>query len=690
MATDLERLVVQLSADIKGYENALRRARGQTNAQARAIEKRFAQMNRNVNLNFSGMFNAFGAGVSLAAAQKLIDASTRITNALKVAGLEGDALRSTYEQLYTSAQKNAAPIETLVELYSRASLVQKELNVSSADLLKFTENVGLALRVAGTDASTASGALLQLSQSLGSGTVRAEEFNSILEGALPIAQAAAAGITEAGGSVAKLRQLVVDGKVSSEAFFRGFEAGASILETKVAGAETTVSQGFIRLQNVLIDAAGRFNSATDASGFLTRAMDTLGASLQTIGNNADAIIAPFKILYAVIDDIADAALRAADNFGKMSGIQGAVQDLTDVLNGGGGTKGPLRVTVNGPGSDDREFGRGGVRGGTIKPPVSLADYPVRGTSSGRSKLAPRTADSRFKQDLQDIRDRTAALALEQQAIGLSNVEQEKRRLALELEQQALAELREEARRKGETDLASISLSPEQVAAIEEVSQAYAEQAESLRLAQDAFDTAKDITKDVFGGLLEDLRQGASATDALTSALDRLASRLLDMALDALINKLFQNLMSIGVNAAMGGGGTPIGMGGIGHAAEGGPIRGAGSGTSDSIPTMLSNGEYVIRASQAAKHRDLLDRINYGTGRVMKMASGGPVGGGQARAGGVVVNNYGRDEVQARQRDDGTTEIIIGTVQQGMAQGRFNPTMRGTYGVGNNRVRRGSA
>ncbi|MDB4575351.1 tape measure protein [bacterium] len=46
-------------------------------------------------------------------------------------------------------------------------------------------------------------------------------------------------------------------------------------------------------------------------------------------------------------------------------------------------------------------------------------------------------------------------------------------------------------------------------------------------------------------------------------------------------------------------------------ATGGHVSGAGTGTSDSIPAMLSNGEYVINAAATSKYRSLLDRINYG-------------------------------------------------------------------------------
>lgn len=59
-------------------------------------------------------------------------------------------------------------------------------------------------------------------------------------------------------------------------------------------------------------------------------------------------------------------------------------------------------------------------------------------------------------------------------------------------------------------------------------------------------------------------------------------------------------------------------------AAGGYITGPGTGTSDSIPARLSNGEYVIRAKQTAKYKPLLDAINSGKNGY---ANGGLVGGG---------------------------------------------------------------
>lgn len=59
-------------------------------------------------------------------------------------------------------------------------------------------------------------------------------------------------------------------------------------------------------------------------------------------------------------------------------------------------------------------------------------------------------------------------------------------------------------------------------------------------------------------------------------------------------------------------------------ADGGMVQGPGTATSDSIPTLLSNGEFVINAKATAKNRHLLESINSG-GRIAGFAQGGMVG-----------------------------------------------------------------
>lgn len=104
----------------------------------------------------------------------------------------------------------------------------------------------------------------------------------------------------------------------------------------------------------------------------------------------------------------------------------------------------------------------------------------------------------------------------------------------------------------------------------------------------------------------------AATTAVTAALTALsaAATAASVALSA-------------ISAASGLGFGFFSRGGIVKAAGGGSIMGAGTGTSDSIPAMLSNGEYVLTASAVSRLGiPFLDKLN--AGDLPGYSSGGPV------------------------------------------------------------------
>ncbi|MGV1783402.1 MULTISPECIES: tape measure protein [Agrobacterium] len=340
MAQDLEKLVVQLSADIKGFDRAMSRAVGVTNQRARAIESRFLSMNKRVAAGYQGLTaNAAKAFALIGGAQgfrQLSDSGTRITNSLKVAGLAGEELEGVYQKLFAAAQKNAAPLETLVQLYGRVSLVQKELGVSSDEIISLSSNVALALRASGQSSQEASGALLQLSQALGAGVVRAEEFNSILEGAPTILQAAAAGIKQAEGSVAKLRNIMLEGKLSSKAFFDGINAGAPVLEQKVAGAVLTVDRRLENLRTALTNAVRKFNDSTQAANTFGGAIDNMANFVNSV--DMDGLASDIQYIIDKLNTGADAAQNLGVQIGKLSGLANIGQGIIGALDSDGDGK----------------------------------------------------------------------------------------------------------------------------------------------------------------------------------------------------------------------------------------------------------------------------------------------------------------------------------------------------------------
>lgn len=136
-----------------------------------------------------------------------------------------------------------------------------------------------------------------------------------------------------------------------------------------------------------------------------------------------------------------------------------------------------------------------------------------------------------------------------------------------------------------------------------------------------------------GQVADDIK---AAADALVASQTDLNTQLTALGVDtgrSYADAIAQGLASgqAGVRAAalslIGGTGAldtlrgvPQGTTAAGFAA-GGTVRGPGSGTSDSVPAWLSNGEFVVRAAAVAQHRSLLETINAG-----HYADGGYVAG----------------------------------------------------------------
>src|SRR5690606_1595165 len=125
---------------------------------------------------------------------------------------------------------------------------------------------------------------------------------------------------------------------------------------------------------------------------------------------------------------------------------------------------------------------------------------------------------------------------------------------------------------------------------------------------EALRTSSDLGKDALKGFVSDLRSGKSAGEALQGVLTRIEDKMLDVAVDSLWSGISKGILSGVTSSVVGGSGL---LGGLFGHAEGGLIIGPGTGTSDSIPAMLSNGEFVVRADAARQHMAELIDINSG-------------------------------------------------------------------------------
>jgi len=312
-----------------------------------------------------------------------------------------------------------------------------------------------------------------------------------------------------------------------------------VSQLQSAGEEADVIKN---LQSAFNDFAKAAEEGKAQTEDVDRVQAALSAAINSTGIPALAEFAKY------FSTLSAAALTAADSVQKVNEVTSvATSRINDPR------------TWRGAGQQDSQFGADATIQGTQFPlpdngptperrPSDLDTDKNRGFGAPKRARAPKkTASDRFAEDLQAVRDRTEALRQEMNLIGLSNEAQVKRRTALDLEQKALADLREEARKKGEKDLESITLSPDKIAAIEQESAAYARQSEALRKAQEEqqkLNEWNNVARDATRGFIDDLIHGESAADAFAGALSRIA----DALLDDVLNSIFK------VNSAAGGSG----------------------------------------------------------------------------------------------------------------------------------------
>jgi tape measure domain-containing protein len=321
---------------------------------ARGAGSALGGLNRQTGAVGAGFRAAARAATALAAAlsfRELIrtaDTFNQIQNSLRIVTDSTEELNVANERLFEISQRTRQPLEATSELFSRASIAADELGASQEQLFRLTEITGQALAIQGGAASESAGALRQLSQSFSSGIVRAEEFNSILEGAFPLAQAAARGFGETGVSVGQLRNLVVEGRVSSEEFFEAILRGGEGLEEQFAQTVPTVGQALTTLNNAFITFVGQVDASSGATATLATFIIDLAGGLGTLGDALTGNLDPTDELSENMEQFAVVVIAAGGALEGLFGLLGVGRDLFVAFGEGlGGVAAAIGAAVSG-------------------------------------------------------------------------------------------------------------------------------------------------------------------------------------------------------------------------------------------------------------------------------------------------------------------------------------------------------
>jgi tape measure domain-containing protein len=331
MAVEVDPLVLEIRADLKQYRAQLQSTTslvtsslGRQEGSIRDLERQMQRSSGAISNSLGSIAGALAGAFSVQQIGALIDNFTRLQNSLRVSGLEGQNLANVQSQLLDLSARYGVSINELADLYGKSSQAASDLGASEAQLVQITEASAQALKITGTSAVAAQGALLGLTQALSSGIVRTDEFNQINEGGLRPLLQVAANTERFGGSVAKLRLAVLEGTVTSKEFYQAILNGSAELEGKANKATLTLTGAFTALSSQLTVYVGE----ASASNGVTAA---LAAGIGALANNLDKIIPALATIGAVIGVRYVAGLVAATV--ASTGLKVASIGLAAALNG---------------------------------------------------------------------------------------------------------------------------------------------------------------------------------------------------------------------------------------------------------------------------------------------------------------------------------------------------------------------
>ena len=278
------RIVVRV--DPSGAVRGTRQVEGQLNRVNRAADRTRQLLTR--------AFAFAGLGIGIRSLVGLADTFTSIQNRIRVVTNSTSELNTVTEELFAISGRTRSSFQATAEVYSRTALATKELGISQAATLQFTESLNQAVILSGAGAQEANNALIQLSQGLASGALRGDELRSVLEQLPVVADVISSSL---GVTRGELRELGAEGKISAEIIVVAFEKARERLAEDFGKTIPTIAQAFQRLNDTLTLFLGEAGKASSASANFAKSIvflaDNIGIVIEAFGVAAVATAAYF-------------------------------------------------------------------------------------------------------------------------------------------------------------------------------------------------------------------------------------------------------------------------------------------------------------------------------------------------------------------------------------------------------------
>ena len=253
---------------------------------------------------------AYGVGQMASKALDTADAWSQTSARISLAAREGENVDEIQQRIFESANRARSAYMDTADVVAKMGQRAGSAFGSTDEIIAFTETLSKMYKIAGASQEEQKSSMLQLTQALGSGVLRGEEFNAVFEAAPNIMQAVADYMDVPLG---KLKDLASEGQIT-----------AGIVKNAVLGAAEEVNSDFASMPATFEQAWSLFSN--QALMALDPVWDKLGEisssddfqSFASLSGQALAVFAGTVV--SLLDAVAGAAGFVADNWSMIGPI----------------------------------------------------------------------------------------------------------------------------------------------------------------------------------------------------------------------------------------------------------------------------------------------------------------------------------------------------------------------------------
>lgn len=236
---------------------------------------------------------------------KALDLSDTLTSTAARLSMMNDGLQTTNDlqnMIYQSAERARGSYQATADAVSKLGTMAGDAFASSGEVVAFMEQVNKQFTIAGTSASGMDAAMLQLTQAMGSGVLRGEEYNSILEQAPNIIETIANYLDVPKG---KLKEMAAEGVITADVIKAAMFAAADETNAKFEAMPKTFGQIATSFRNTALMAfqpvLSKLNAIANSASF-QQFVSGVAAGAATIAEGLLMVVELLMSIFSVVSD----------------------------------------------------------------------------------------------------------------------------------------------------------------------------------------------------------------------------------------------------------------------------------------------------------------------------------------------------------------------------------------------------